>query len=947
MADKSSSDNLQQKRGELIKKVTSFFSADDSSGSSSAPSSSSSAREGAADSLAQKRAKVIKYLKENKNIWIYLLLVMIILTGGFIRTLNFGFLHDVSNQAWLSVDLDSHIYLKYAKLVMRDGAVPEVDVNRFVPLGAPTANYAFMAYAIYFLYKVMHFFVPTVTLEYADVVYPVVAFGLSIFFFFLLSRRLFNNKTALLGSLLLAISPAFLQRTMGGSSDHDALGIMFMFLAMYLFVAAWQAKTQRNTLWLGAAAGIATGLTGLTWGAWKFLALIFSIFILLEYLFQKLERRQIYLYGLWLVSAILVMVSWVPLFPLSSLIKSVTTIIPLFIFVVLVVDLIIYQYRLFGLDAKIKGMLKGTFGKLPPALVSILLAAALGILAVIIVVGPAHLGAQLQEAKSLLLHPMGKDRWELTVAEQHQPYFVDVLSSFGPKFAGVPAVYFLFLVGAVLAFYGMVKQTKSKVKLVIVYVLFMFSLLWSRYSPQGVLNGATPLSVMLYFGSFLALGGLTLFYIFYSYYKDKETYQQLKNWDSNLLFVLIWVLFMVVAARGAIRLLFVFAPVAALLAAYAFVELGKMIWSMKTKPARIVLLVLLFMILVSPLAYPFSGIVPDYVQNSIKQAGYTGPPYNQFWQRAGGWVRENVPEDAVFAHWWDYGYWVQNGFERASVLDGANKVKYWNYLMGRHVLTGQSQEEALPFLYVHKATHLLIVSDEIGKYTAYSSIGSDEKYDRYSWITTFMMNEKGTQETRNTTILMFQGSHGLDDDFTWEGQVFPARQAGIGAVFVPLTKALENATSGTFVFGQPTVALVKDGKRTDVPLRCLYVNGKMMLFPTEGYNGCFRIIPILEGDGRVANSFGAGLFVSEEGLKALWTNLYIFDQNNPNYDTSAFTEIYGTQKSGVPLAIYQGRLIGSIKIWKINYPKGFSVSEEITKEYLGGNEYLPEYFFKV
>lgn len=924
MADNDSQDNLQQKRTELTQKVKSFFSTSDE----------------ASDVLSQKRKKVITYLKENKNLWVYLVLIAIILLGGYIRTLNFDLLHDVSNKEWLSVDLDSHIYLKYAKMILTDGSVPDVDTTRFVPIGAPTANYAFMAYVIYFLYTIMHFLVPTVTLGYADVVYPVVAFALGILFFFLLARRLFNDKVALLGSFLLTISPAFLQRTMGGSSDHDALGMMFMFLAMYLFVAAWQAKDMKKTLWWGAAAGVATGLTGLTWGAWKFLALIFGLFVLLEYVFQKIERRHVYMYGLWFVIAVAVMVSWVPLFPLSSLVKSVTTAIPLFILVVLGVDLALFQYHLFGWDKKIGR-------KLPPAVVSILVAGALGVIGLIVAVGPMHLGSQLQEAKQLLLHPMGKDRWELTVAEQHQPYFTDVLSNFGPEFVGIPVAYFLFLIGTVFAFYAMVKKNEDKIKLVAVYVLFLFSLLWSRYSPEGVLNGSTPLSILLYLGSFIGLAILAVYYILRGYYKDRETYEQLKNWDSNLLFVLVWVLFMVVAARGAIRLLFVFAPVVALLGAYAVVELAKMIWNWKNKSGRVALLVVLLLVLLSPLASPFMGIVPDNYQYSVKQATYTSPPYNQPWQRAGGWVRENVPADAVFAHWWDYGYWVQNGFERASVLDGANKVKYWNYLMGRHVLTGQNQQEALEFLSVHKATHLLVVSDDIGKYTAYSSIGSDENYDRYSWINTFVFNEKGTQETRDATILMFQGSQAFDDDFTWNGEVFPARQSGVGAVFVPFRRVVENETTESVSFGQPTIAIMKENKRTDVPLQCLYFNGKVFRYPAPGYNGCFRVLPVLNNDGKVVNALGGGLFVSEDGMKALWTNLYIFDQQNPTYDTSAFEEVYGVVESGIPLSIYQNRLIGPIKMWKINYPNGFKVDPEMEKRYLGGNEYLPEYFFKV
>jgi len=82
-----------------------------------------------------------------------------------------------------------------------------------------------------------------------------------------------------------------------------------------------------------------------------------------------------------------------------------------------------------------------------------------------------------------------------------------------------------------------------------------------------------------------------------------------------------------------------------------------------------------------------------------------------------------------FGHWWDYGYWVQSIGKRATVLDGGNAITYWNYLMGRYVLTGNNQDDALEFLYNHNTTHLLIDSSDIGKYGAFSSIGSDESYD--------------------------------------------------------------------------------------------------------------------------------------------------------------------------------------------------------------------------
>ncbi len=916
--------DLQVKRAEFITKAKNFFSTDGAS----------------TDEFSQKRKKVISYVKDNKHLLVFLLLFFIIWLGVSIRVANFPLLKDVTTGEPVSVDLDSHIYFKYAQQILEQGSLPAVDYDRFVPLGAPTANYAFPAYSIYYLYQTLHFFDPTVTLAFADILYPVVAFAIGIIFFFLLTRRVFKTPTALLASLFLAFMPAFLQRTMGGSSDHDALGMMFMFISLYLFLVAWQAATMKKSLLWGGLAGIATGLTGLSWGAWKILALIFGVFTLLQYFFQKVDEKRLALYALWLFVALFVMTAWVPLFSLKAVVTSLTTIIPFFVLVVLLVDLVLFKRDWLKLKAKLPQ-------RVPPVLASFLISLILGVLALLVVIGPMNLGSQLSEAKSLLLHPMGKDRWELTVAEQRQPYFREVLYSFGPNFLGVPAFYFLFIVGTIFAFYAMIKDNKDRIRITLAYTAFLLLLMLTRYSPESLFNGTNRLSVTLYFGSFLVFVGLTIYYIWKIAVKDKERYRQLGEWDNGILLLLIWTMLMVIATRGAVRLIFIFAPVAALFASYAVIEICKIALAMKNKMSKVAVLLIVLLVVASPLAAPFQGIIPDNYDQAKKQGMYFGPPYNHPWQQAGGWVRENVPKDAVFGHWWDYGYWVQNGFKRASVLDGANKVKYWNYLMGRHVLTGQTQKEALEFLSVHNTTHFLIVADEIGKYTAYSSIGSDENYDRYSWITTFVINPQGTQETRNMTVFMFQGSYALDDDFVWEGKVFPRHQSGVGAVFVPVTQVSGDKTGGQFLFGQPTIALVKDGQRTDVPLQCLYVNGEMFRFANQGYAGCFRMMPVLDDRGDLSHPFGAGLFVSEEGVKALWTNLYLFEQKNPGYDTSAFELIYGENEAKVPLAVFRGQLIGPIKIWKINYPADFVVDEETEKRYLGGNEYLPDYFFTV
>ena len=72
----------------------------------------------------------------------------------------------------------------------------------------------------------------------------------------------------------------------------------------------------------------------------------------------------------------------------------------------------------------------------------------------------------------------------------------------------------------------------------------------------------------------------------------------------------------------------------------------------------------------------------SYYQSDKNMAeNYIPGLYTWQWQQAMGWVRDNTPVTAVFAHWWDYGYWVQTIGERATILDGGNAIGYWDYFM--------------------------------------------------------------------------------------------------------------------------------------------------------------------------------------------------------------------------------------------------------------------------
>jgi len=295
------------------------------------------------------------------------------------------------------------------------------------------------------------------------------------------------------------------------------------------------------------------------------------------------------------------------------------------------------------------------------------------------------------------------------------------------------------------------------------------------------------------------------------------------------------------------------------------------------------------------------------------------------------WVRENTTETAVFGHWWDYGYWLQTIGERATVLDGGNAMPYWNHMMGRYALTGTDNRQALEFLYAHNTTHFLIDSTDIGKYSAFSTIGSDVNYDRASYIPTFSKNNQATQEKKNSTVYFYQGGVSLDEDIVYEEngtKIFlPAGSAGVGAVFI-------EKNAGGEIISPPQGIFVYQGKQYSLPLRYAY-DKKFIDFGSGIDSGIF-LFPRLNQEG---NNFGieedgALLYLTKRTVKSQLARLYLYKENNPNFKLvhSEDDFVVDSIKSQNPafdsdFLDYQG-FRGPIRIWEIEYPRDIELKEE-------------------
>ena len=859
----------------------------------------------------------LKNLNEKQNYLIYTILGVIIAIGTWIRTRNLGII-----QWQFPIDPDSYAFLRYAKYVAENGHLMDIDMMRYYPLGwTNLSEFRVLSYFIAYLYKFLHIFIPSITIENTDVIYPVISFAIGAIFFFLFVKKLFNWKVGLVSTAFLVVLPAYLYRTMAGSADKEAFATMVMFASLYFFISAWKSGNMKEPLIYSLLSGIALAITATVWGGYIFISLTISLFILTMLILGKITKRETVLYSVvFLVSAIITNRLYPERFSLISYISSVQIGIGTFAFFA-----VILYFLLNNTQSGQKTCLKLkelTQNKIPIELITLILLALAGITFITLIQGPLFLVYLVKDTYLQLTEPFGTNRWVLTVAEAHLPFFVEWVGQFSMR-------YLLFILGGLaLAFYTAIQAfEKKRVIPTLIFMAAIVGIAINRYGSGSMLDGTNFLSRAIYFASLATLPAL-LFYPYLKFFnKDQTSFEKLKQVNESILFAVIFFIFLMISARTAIRLLFIFAPATAVFAGYFAIvglEKIKMLRSDSYKLIGYAIMIILTAIM-----------LVGFAQASLNQAKYTGSSYTYQWQQAMNWVRENTPKDAVFAHWWDYGYYVQTGGERATLSDGGNSRGAINYFTGRHLLTGQSEIEALELLKANNATHFLVVYEEIGKYPAFSSIGSDRNYDRYSWISTFSLDPSLIQETRNETVLVYRGGTANDEDFIYQDKIYPEGSAGIGAILIPVTTENYNEGNETKTrqqMKQPSIIMVYQGQQVKIPLECIFLDGKEVIFPEKGYPGCFRMVPTVESDNKM-NTMGAGLLLSPKVRRTLFTRLYLYDT-----PSEYFKKVYTDADKGMPLVIYQGRLIGPLDIWEINYPNNLT----IPKEYYGTEEPDPE-----
>lgn len=843
------------------------------------------------------------FAKRNIRIISAIAILLIIFLSIYVRTSNIENLKDVTTGNYtLGPDLDPFLYLRNAREIVAEN-LKNPDMMISAPLGNNAYAYgSLMPWMIVCLYKFLNIFSDT-SIEYAAIILPVILTGFAVLFFFLFAQKAFSFMMkkeysyfgALIASLLYAVIPQMLHRTTSGVPEIESLGMPFFWLAFYFFLSAWQSEKLRSSIIFAVLSGISTGLMIWSWGGYRYIFMSFSLAAFIAFFFQKISRKNIAVFGMWWIFSI------VAGFIKTPSISGIFSSLPDFlfssvIFFILVIDVVLYEFIFKKRNFNIK---------IPRNVFSMLVAGILMIILASVLLGPSFIIEKVFGIIDYLIKPFGGGRVGLTVAENRTPYFVEVSAAFAVKIGNLAiSLFWLFFFGTILMFYQAIKHfnKRNKYILSITFAIFLLGFIFSKISPNSALNGDNLISKILYFGSLLLL----VFVVIYLYFKERLM-ANFKEINFAYIVILSLIFFSIISMRGAVRLFFIISPSIIIASAYLPAKLFEIANRDKEKLIKViyVVLTLLLIIIIAIIAFKYS-------QQSYNETQYSIPGINeQQWQYAMGWVRNNTAPNDIFVHWWDYGYWIQTIGERPTVTDGGHWIEFWDHTTARYLMTAENEKTTLQLMKAHNVSYVLFDTSDIGKYSAYSSIASDKTgKDRLSWIPSFELDEKQTQELKNETVYVYTGGFAFDRDLIWNGNLLPQEKAIIPGFLVHLSDNQVNSIEAVVIY---------NNQRQSIPLQKVYLNNTIIQLTDEGLDAILYFVPRLQGN--QINPMGSALFLSEKVSNSQFARMYLLEDTDfelaHKEDAEITKQINQIYNLGIEFVSANGGIFGPIKIFKV------------------------------
>ena len=168
------------------------------------------------------------------------------------------------------------------------------------------------------------------------------------------------------------------------------------------------------------------------------------------------------------------------------------------------------------------------------------------------------------------------------------------------------------------------------------------------------------------------------------------------------------------------------------------------------------------------------------------------------WPHAMQWLRENTPEDAVIAAWWDYGYWISTLGERKTLADNSTLINWQiRKIASTYMSTPENAWQILTSdVETDVRSHYVTLPNDI----IYVTRNTDNIYDENQYKFEQFKNWK--DETNPDYRLNAQGEYQFDPDIAatyptlfdyWESEVYvlPPIITGLDADYIIINLAVE------------------------------------------------------------------------------------------------------------------------------------------------------------
>ncbi|MDP7282560.1 MAG: STT3 domain-containing protein [Candidatus Undinarchaeales archaeon] len=191
----------------------------------------------------------------------------------------------------------------------------------------------------------------------------------------------------------------------------------------------------------------------------------------------------------------------------------------------------------------------------------------------------------------------------------------------------------------------------------------------------------------------------------------------------SLFFLIFWTITVLFMSLKAMRFSIMLALPFSLLTGLAVSSFIKI----KSKATILVIFILLFSILLFlPNLPQYQGAPagPSYISSIFSTVSTAAPTFSQNWGSFFKWSRENTPEDAIFASWWDPGHAMTAIGERPSVADGSQNDYHVHDLAVAFTATDESV--SVERLSKYNVSYFYTSVDLLSKYTSISFLNTGQ-----------------------------------------------------------------------------------------------------------------------------------------------------------------------------------------------------------------------------